>query len=160
MEADLAQATGRTLMEQELVVAGLQLDAGYRKVLGIMQIGGHELENQRQVHRDGAFELGQSGHVNARGGRVALGLERLRRHHVGQQRQHLLGLRGGLHLGDGVEQQVAAIVGACGTEVVHCALAEELHRQQAGIRVDEFAAHMVEFGHRIAVQNPVVGVGD
>nr|BFE73348.1 hypothetical protein GCM10020092_066490 [Actinoplanes digitatis] len=50
--------------------------------------------------------------------------------------------------------------GPSGPEVVDGAVAEQLHRDQPGVRVDELAAHVREVGDRLAVEHPPVRVGD
>ena len=108
----------------------------------------------------GALELRQAADVL--GGLVEVGvlLEALGGDDVPQQVDDLLALGGHLHLGHRVEEQVPAVVGAGGAEVVDGAVAEQLHRDQPGVRVGQLAAHVREVGDRPAVEDAVVRVGD
>ncbi len=158
MEADRAEAPGRALPEQELVVGGVPAGR-HRGVLGRgEQVVGHELEDQRQVDVDGALQLRQAPDVL--GGLVEVGvrLEALGRDDVPHQVDDLLALGGDLHLGHRVEEQVAAVLGGGGAEVVHRAGGEQLHRHQSRVGIGQLAPHVREVGDLLAVEHPVVGV--
>ena len=110
------------------------------------------------MHR--AFEPGertdQPGHL----AEVGVLLETLGGQDVPEQRHHRLALGGDLGLGHRVEQQVAPVLWPRAAEVVDGAVAEQLHRDQPGVGVDEAGPHVRKVGDRVAVQDAVVGVGD
>ncbi len=106
------------------------------------------------------FELGQPTDLDGGLGEVVVLLEPLRRDDVPHQVDDLLALRGHLHLGHRVEEQIAAVLGTGRTEVVDGTVAEQLHADEPDVCVGQLPAYVRERGDRAAVEDPVLGVGD
>ncbi len=160
VEAHGAEAAGRPLLEEERVVGRVEAGGHGRELGRVQQVVAHELEDQREVDVDGAFELGQPADLYGGLGEVGVLLEALGGDDVPHEVDDLLALRGHLHLRHRVEEQVTAVVRRGGAEVVDGAVAEQLHADEADVRVGQLTAHVREGGDGAAVQDAVVGVGD
>ena len=159
-ELDLRRAAGRTLRPEEHVVGGVVPGADRRVVGGVEHEVGHELEDLGDVDVHRAFEPGERTDQPRHLAEVGVLLETLGGQDVPEQRHHRLALGGDLGLGHRVEQQVAPVLWPRAAEVVDGAVAEQLHRDQPGVGVDEAGPHVRKVGDRVAVQDAVVGVGD
>ncbi len=160
MEPYGAEAAGRALTEQEVVVGRVETGRHGRVLGRLQQVVAHELEDQREVDVDRALQLRQSADLDGGLGEVGVLLEALGGDDVPHQVDDLLALRGHLHLRHRVEEQVAAVVGSGGAEVVDGAVAEQLHPDEADVGVGQLAPHMREGGDGAAVEDPVVRVRD
>ncbi len=159
VEAYGAEATGRALPEEEVVVGRVEAGRDGRVLRRVQQVVAHELQDQREVDVDRALELGQPADLDGGLGEVVVLLEALGGDDVPHQVDDLLALRGHLHLRHRVEEEVAAVFGARGAEVVDCAVAEQLHPDETDVRVGQLAAHVREGGDGAAVEDAVLRVG-
>ncbi len=157
---DLAQAAGRALGEEKGIVAGVAPRRDRLELGSAEEIAGQELEREREVHVHRPLQLGQPADDVLGALEVGVALEALRRDDLAEEAHDPLALHRHLHLVDGGEEEVAAVLARGGAHVVDGPRAVELGRKEAGVGLREDPADLPELGHPLAEEDAALGLGD